>query len=336
MKLLHSIFRAKETGGRYPEALVDKAIDRAVEGTDPRVRLLPGYRRRLRAPVLEAIDHVVGLVDAIQAPVPATKAGYGADARLAALFASPAAMLQTLSRDAALDAFLSTGAGRAASQITALLLAERNERTVLGIAMDGDQVRRDVPQVTVSFAGHVLRDPAADEAETRRQLKRRAFDHMITLALERIAARGVERANLERQRDLLRRKLDDLRRGGWQFDAAQAEHTTAPAAIEADLEEIGAQLEALGAEQNVLKAHLDTIIETLSDARRQLWTEPVRLTIDAMNIRRDATDPGTRVIDLVEICGARGHRLALLPLTIDPRELPPQEDLVTAAQRYLY
>jgi hypothetical protein len=336
MKLLQSIFGAGETRGRYPEALIDQAIDRAIAGTDARLRLLPGCRRRLRGPVVSAIDHVVALVDGIQAPVPATKAGYARDPRLSALFASPAAMLDTLSRDRALGAFLATGAGRAATRITALLLAERSERTVLGVALAGEHVQRDVRQVTVSFGGHLLLEPTADETENRRQLKRRAFDHLLTRALEAIVSRRVERADLKRQRDLLRRKLQELTRGGWRFDATDEEVNADAASIEADLDRTDAQLQALGSDQDVLKAHLGIVEETLDVAPRELWFEPLQLVLDAMNIRCDAMDPSARTIELNELHTGRQRRLVILPLTIDPGELPAREDLVTAAQRYLY
>ena len=81
---------------------------------------------------------------------------------------------------------------------------------ILGMDLVGDRVQKDVAQVTVSFSGHRLLDPGCSEAETRRQLKRRAFDHLLSLALTRIAGMRVEREDLKRQRDLLRRKLAAL------------------------------------------------------------------------------------------------------------------------------
>lgn len=71
----------------------------------------------------------------------------------------------------------------------------------------GDQVRWDLPPVVVRVGAHRLRDPQAMEAETRRQLKRRAFYHLRSLARKRIDEMRVERAGRARQRDLLRRKL---------------------------------------------------------------------------------------------------------------------------------
>ncbi|TCT21312.1 hypothetical protein [Thiobaca trueperi] len=334
MKLFQSIFGGGESRGRYPESLIELAIERAVDGTDSRLRLLPGYRKRLREPVIAAIDHVVALVDAIQEPLPAGARDHSVEPRLGAVFASAGDMLAMFGRDEALSTFRSSPEGRGAERVTALLLTERRERTIFGMDLVGDQVRQDVQQVAVSFTAHRLLDPTTSEAETRRLLKRRAFDHLLTLALTRIAEVREERADLTRQRDLLRRKLNALEHGGWSFAAADADHPDA-AALEAELDRIMEQLNELGVDQGVLDAHLDIVVELLDDAPRQIWAEPITLVLDAMNIQRDARDPAARCIDLWELRNALGRRAVMLPLTIVPGDLPEREDLVTAALRYL-
>lgn len=334
MKLFQSIFGAGETRGRYPESLIDMATERAVDGTDSRLRLLPGYRKRLRKPIIQAIDHVVALVDAIPAPLAAGARDQGTEPRLAAVFASAADMLDLLGRDPQLTAFLASAPGRGAERVTALLLAERVERNILGMDLVGDQVRRDVQQVSVSFTAHRLLDPGTSEEECRRQWKRRAFDHLLTLALTRIAEARVERADLTRQRDLLRRKLIALERVGWSFEQTEAGHPD-PTALAAELDGITAQLTEVGMDQGVLAAHLGIVCDLLTDAPRQLWAEPIRLFLDPMNIRRDERYPSARPIDLLELHNALGRRVVIMPLTIPPAELPEREDLVTAASRYL-
>lgn len=334
MKLLQSIFGAGESLGRYPESLVEAAIERAVDGTDARLRLLPGYRNRLRQPVIHAIDQVMTLVDAFPSPLAAGRGAHSDDPRLAAIFASAAEMLDTFSRDTALEEYLKTPEGATAKQISALLLAERVEKNLLGMDLVNDQVRRDVHQVAVSFTGHRLLDPRVDEAEMRRQLKRRAFDHLLTLALARIAEIRVEREELRRQRDLLHRKCAALEGGGWSF-APAPDGSRNPTELAAELDAITAQLDAIGADKDVLKAHLGIVEGSLGEAERQLWAEPISLLLDPMNIERDAHDPTTRRVDLQELHNARGRRAVLLPLVITPADLPLREDFVTAAERYL-
>jgi len=54
-----------------------------------------------------------------------------------------------------------------------------------------------------------------------------------------------------------------------------------------------------------------------------------------MNIQRDAQDTSAREIRFQELHNARGRRLVMLMIAIDPGELPLREDVITAAERYL-
>ena len=335
LKLLHSIFGGGERRGRYPASLIEMAIERAVEGTDPRLRALPGYSHKLREPVIQAIDHVIELVDAIHLePVTVTAACHGTDARLGALFASAESMLDILGRDQTLRDYLDTAEGRRAPHVHTLLLAERVERHVLGLDLVGDQVRRDVAEIAVNFCAHRLLEPNADADETRRHLKRRAFDFLLTQALHRISQTNLERVDLAHQRDLVQRKLSALEQGGWGFTLAEGEQPNL-AALMADLDEITAHLQALGPDQAILETHLGILMEVLGDAEHQLWAEPISLFLDAMNIVRDEHDTSARRIDLLELRGGKGQRLVMLPLVIAPDQLPAQVDFLTAVDRYL-
>lgn len=335
LHLLQSIFGGGESRGGYPESLVEMAIERAIDGTDTRLRVLPGFRKALRDPVIHAIDHVVALVDAIPAPLSAGTASYGSDPRLRAMFASPKDMLETFGRDPALGALLASDSVSGASEVSALLLAQRLEKSILGMELVGDQVQREVQQVAVSFAAHRLIDPKPTAVEMRRHLKRRAFDHLLALALGRIAEASAERADLIRERGLLKTKLAALEHGGWSFDAGQAD---APEAgkLEAELDSVQQQLDALGTDQTILHAHRDIVAEVLRDAENQLWSQEIRLYLDSMNIQRPPQDQSAREIVLHELHNSRGQCLTLLPVAVTRSEIPPREDFLAAAQRYLY
>jgi len=333
LKLFQSIFGGGEQQGQYPESLIDTAIERAVDGTDARLRALFGYKKTLRPSVIHAIDHVVALVDGISAPQPTGRSDYNADLRLKALFASADRMRDVFGHDAALNEFRGCP-DKGAEQVVALLLAERVEKNVLGMELSGELLRRDVAQVSVSFRNHRLIEVTSNEADTRRQLKRRAFDHLLTLALARIAdVRGV-RADLARQRDLLQHKLSVLKRGGWSFEAAEGappEH----ASLIAELQEIEKDLAKMGTDANALQGRLDNISDLLGHAEKQLWADESVIHLDNMNIRRDAQDESAQRIALWELHNARGASLAMLLVTLAPGELPRRENALSAAARYL-
>lgn len=334
MRLFQSIFGGRETVGGYPETLIERGIDRAVDGTDPRLRLVPGYRKRLRGPVIHAIDHVVKLVDGFPAPVAAGPEGYRNEVRLAALFASIQDMLRVFSRDRSLIDYLASPEGQGAEQVSALLLARRAERNILGMDLMGDQVRRDVAQVSVSFSGHHLLEPQASADECQRLLKRRAFDHLLVLALGQIAETGMQREDLQRQRDLLQRQLLAMKRGSLSFDTPEASRTE-QAALQTEFDSVSHQLQALGAHADLLKGHLDIVAERLAQAEQQLSKEEVELCLSPMNIRLDPSEPAARQMTFQALKNARGEHATLLPVVIATRDLPHREDLVTAAERYL-
>jgi len=165
-------------------------------------------------------------------------------------------------------------------------------------------------------------------------LKRRAFDHLLSLALMRISERRVERDDLARQHGLLRHKLTALERAGWGFEPPGSEPPDQIALL-SELEAVTDQLHALDTGSDVLGLHLGIVTEVLSDAEHQLWGEGITLHLDAMNIQRPAQDPSARQIHLQELHNAPGRRAVMLPISLAPQELPPRQDFVTAAQRYL-
>jgi len=60
LKLFQSIFCGKEDG-RYPEALIEAAIERTVEGADRRRLALPGYRKQLCPSIRHSFHRPRGL-----------------------------------------------------------------------------------------------------------------------------------------------------------------------------------------------------------------------------------------------------------------------------------
>jgi hypothetical protein len=331
--LFQSIFRGGEQQGHYPESLIESAIERTVDGTDPRLRALFGYKKSLRPSVIHAIDHVVALIDSIPAPSPAGRSDYKADLRLKGLFASADRMQEVFGNDTALNEFRG-GSGKGAERAVALLLAERVEKNVLGMELAGDLLRRDVAQVSVSFRNHRLIEVTSNEADTRRQLKRRAFDYLLTVALARIADVRAERADLARQRDLLQHKLSVLKHSGWSFEAAEGAPPEHEALI-AELQAIEEGLAKLGTDNNALQVRLGIVADLLGHAEQQLWAEDFVLHLDNMNIRRDAQDASAQRIALQELHNARGASLALLLVSLVPGELPRRENALSSAARFL-
>jgi hypothetical protein len=336
LSLFKSIFGTEPVeAGRYSEDLISRAIERAIDATDPRMRAVSGYARRLRSAVIRAIDYAVGLVGGMKPPVELTRQSYAADPRVAAIFASVEHMREVLARDPALTAFLREPGAAAAPRVYAMLVMEKKEKKVLGMELRGDVVQREVAQVSVNFGNYRLVDPALEPDELRRLLMRRVFDDLLALALARFTQSDELRAGLKRQRDLLRRKLKVLASGTWGFERHAPPDADEPGALEAKLVSIEERLATLPPDTETLSAHLDIVVDVLGSPNAQIWGARVPHTVDRMGIKREHPGATDLAFELGEIRSSGGHVVYVLPVSIVPSELPPPVDFFAEAARYL-
>lgn len=310
LRFFQSLFGSVTTRGRYPESLVKAAIERAVDGTDPWIRAVSGYRKKLRLAVVRAIDYVVDLVDGIAPAVVVNADSYDRDHLLRACFISGADMRTIIAGDSTLKSFLQEHGG-ALPSVNALLIMEKKEKLISGAELSGDVVLRDVPQVVVSFESHRLFDPAENIEKTRLQLKHRAFDHLLRLALTRITIVKTERDKLERRRALLRSKLNLLQRVGWGFDRTASDEQLEPADLEVMLGRIEAQLMELGGDDRMLEVYLDIVNDVLGHPEKSLWSCRETLSIDHMGVKRSEGAAGTSQVTLDLACDSEGRNLVV-------------------------
>lgn len=210
--------------------------------------------------------------------------------------------------------------GAGTQQVTALLYMEKTETRSFGVEMSDDAVVRDVPQVMVTFGSHRLMDPSEDEKETRLRLKKRAFDYLVRVALQRITMAKSERKDLERRSALLQSKLDMLRRGGWGFDGGGCAADEDINGLEERLEQVEAQL--LGLEGgDMLDAYLNIVIDVLGRPEHYLRAGRETLILDRMGIKRDPAASNTVELTLNTLQDAEGGAGVVLLIAIPGEEL---------------
>lgn len=334
-RLFKSIFgTARPEPGRYDESVVREGMDLALAATDARMRTLPRYETKLRPAVLKTFDHVVQLVDALDPPLDLTREGYASDPNTAAFFVSPQHIQEVMREDPVLMGFLDGPEGRGLGEVHALLLVHRTERKVLGMELQGEIVRRDVAQMVINFGDHRLLGPAGSIDDSRRRLYRRAYNHVLQLALDRILADRGERTDLKHQRMLLEQKLRALREGQCGLDCAE-EKPVAAAEVERRIEQLDQRLLSLGADSEVLNKNLDKLCEVLATPEQQIWLEPLELVIDRMGIKQTGPGANHLVLHLQELQGARGGTAVAQRVRIPYTEFPERPDFLTEASRYL-
>jgi len=290
-----------------PSALVKQLIERAVDGTDPRVRLDSGYAKALKKPVLHAADYLIELVDRLPGPLPLVPAALRDTPVLAAFLYSEAQATQLLAQDPALQEYRASNA-RATQAITALLVVERSEKHSFGYGRVGDQTLKDVPQTTISFTHQRLLEPAGDEEATRRGIKRRVFDQLLSVALTTITERKQERNELSSMRALLRSKLEVVRRSGCFGGHAGADEQ---ATLQAKMTEIEQKLAALGPSTDMLEGNLEVIGQVLENAEQHLWIEEHTLNLDPFYVLHDKPGPSVPQIVCRDLCNSEGRQVSL-------------------------
>jgi hypothetical protein len=334
LQLFQSIFGAgHDAAAPYPAELIERAIERAVDGTDPRLRAVSGYRKKLRAAVIRALNHVMALVDGLPPALELGSRSYGTDPEITAYFASNEHLREVLSFDRELNEWRKSHG--TVEHVFALLLMIQQERQVFGTALEGGILRRDVAQTTVSFANHRLVDPTGALDDTRRRLKRRAYDHLLTRALERIMTADAERGSLERDRRLLQRKLAAFPAGRWGFDEFAGDERADPATVQKSLEEIESQLNVLGAGTGLLAAHLDIVVDVLTRAEHHFSSTRTTLIVDRLGVKQTQASEQAPEIGLTVLHNAAGQRLVARLVGIASTALPLPRDWLREAQRYI-
>jgi hypothetical protein len=307
LKIFEQIFHGEQRLARgYSDELINRAIERAVDATDPRVRILPGYKKQMRSSVITAIDHILQLVDALAPPVPMSHDDWCKQVVMNAMFASGESLQTVLQRDAACRDFLMENRMNNIP-VTALLLAQRSQKSVYGFDLIDDLVVSDVPLTVVSFDEHRLTGLATDETETQRRLKLRAFDYLLVLALEKITSIQDRRQDLVVRRKLLRTKLDILARSSGNL--AQQPGAITLQDLQKKMDQVESELHEMGADDGVLKQHLQLIINMLGAAAQKLWLENTTLHLDNMHYLRSADDPKAAAVPLQLLRDANGREM---------------------------
>lgn len=302
-----------QRAARLREAAVAAVTERLVQDTDPVIRNVSGYGRRLREPVERALAYIDLLVAAVPPPVALDSARWDKTPLARALFLGPAEMEAFLRGSAELKEFFRRRPQAAAA--VAVLTATRRERVIFGTALEGEIVRRDVSQVAVEFADIQIVAPGATEAEARQELKFRTLKLFTVHALKRMLEVDALREELSEQRRILEMKLR-IQQSRAEPLAAEwgGEDRAAPPPDPGSriLEEIDRRLLELAPGRSSAVAHLEHLADALSRPEAVMTAQAYRLSLNWMGVKQTAGGGGDEVaLAEVEIQG-RVKRTAVL------------------------
>jgi hypothetical protein len=204
--------------------------------------------------------------------------------------------------------------------------------------MEGDQVRGEVTQTTVSFSDHRVRICGRSEADLREEIERRLLDQLALEGLARVVDDQSNRKELEQERAVLMARLQMLERKGTGMRGAlggEAVGEADLARLQSQLEENTANLGGAGGGAQALDRELEQICAVLAEPAQHLYVTSRRLRIDKLNVVIE--EGGTEFEFLVaRIPGTTPPEMRAFTLVRFPRaELLPRERLLEDAARLL-
>jgi len=340
LKLLQSIFRqTPESTSGHDEKLVALAIERVVDGTDPRLRALSGYRKKLQPAVVGALDYTMELVDGLPPSIALSPEQFSHDDYIRSFFVSPNHITEFLTRSPNLHGYLEKRRGLDPEFIHALLVLTRVERKVLGVEMVGELLTRDMQQVSVSFSNPRMSGVKDEEAKNRFEIKKNVFDYFVDQALKDIVSARERERESKQQRDLLARKRLTLKSGNWGMGsllAGEGDKVVNSEKMEQELNRLEDELQQHETSPFTLDKYLESIVNSLNDVRGRLWNEPVLVRLDRMGIKSEKESDSAAVsLQLNEYCSANGARIIALPVYIPFGKIPSRPDPLSDVDRYL-
>jgi hypothetical protein len=285
MGLLAKWLGQAPAGAAQDAHLVADILQRLLK-LNPQLRLVKRHEQRLGPAIATALRYVGGLLDTVPPPREASSGAWALDPYIHAFFAAPEDIARSLSRSADLRAFFDQHPD--AQYAFAVLGMALTEKHILGVALEGETMRRDVVQLTVSFSDHQVRVCGRTDQELRHELVRRLVDQLGLDALARTAAGKSRRELLEQEKALLKLRLAMLERQGVGLRSVMG-HDAGPGTIElAELQEQVAEnernLTGLGIKSEALDRELEHLCAVLQEPGPHLFVQSRQYRLDRMNV----------------------------------------------------
>jgi hypothetical protein len=288
-EVLSSVHRntSEKVSDRSRETLLQEALEHVIDGTDGRVRLVNGYRKKLLGAIKRSLVYTEQLVNRIPGTIEITRNNFVSNQYVNAFFTNPRELKTTFEQSSELAEFFGNRGDGKHDVGWALLCMQKQEKTVFGVDLQSGEMRREVQQTAVSFFDQHIYSPAPSETELRNELKSCMFEGLITNALGHIVERRTRRGHLETERGILHGRLRHV------------DEESKPV-IRERLDKVGRQLNELGL--TTPQACLDEVEKVFSRPENYIRLRNISMKLDKMGIKieQDSTQPSNE-LELAEV-----------------------------------
>lgn len=269
---------------------LQEGIDRVIDGIDAKLRLVPGHRKKLQQEVAISLEYINRLVDQIPGPIDVSRKTFISDPEVRAYFSTPDSLQNIFSCGNELQTFFDQPENAALDVCCALLCANKEEKKIIGLALEGDMIQRDVVQTAISFFDYKILSPAIDDDAVRSGIKKCIFDGLVTYALQKIANIKIERRDLVHRRRILHAQLRARQTGGSGLSALLAEahfQSEQCASLAEELQEAETRLKNIMGDRDVLSFYLEEIRKVLAQPENFIQVNVACFRLNDMGIMLD-------------------------------------------------
>jgi hypothetical protein len=171
--------------------------------------------------------------------------------------------------------------------VYAVLSMELVERKRLGIALEGQIIKRDVPQTNVCFGDYRARIFGESEPDLRQELERRIVDQLALAGLALASDDRSRRVLLDQEHALLRARLKLLQNRGAGMSALGAKEALEPtqlARLRADIAVNEANLASIASGVEALEYQLERLREVLGNPAMHFFVTSKRVCLNRQNV----------------------------------------------------
>jgi hypothetical protein len=181
-------------------------VESVVDGTDSKIRLVPGYKKKLQNSIQSSLEFTDELVNQIPEAIEVSSSTFATNSYVNAFFTNITDLQSIFSHSSEIQDYMED-IHDDDTCCCALLCMCRTEKTVMGMELSGNMLKKDVQQIAVSFSDHRIYSPTPSEAGTREGLKSCLFQGLVTNALERIVQHRLASHRLQSKHQMLYTRL---------------------------------------------------------------------------------------------------------------------------------
>jgi hypothetical protein len=269
----------------WPRSEIAQAVEMVVDVVDPKIRVVSRYNKRLRS----AVDTTWQFLDTLMKYLPATmhisRKSFSIDPRVRVLFENVDSMLRLLNESAHLTEFFNSHPQAETSFV--FLSMEKNERTFLGVELDGDMLKRDVMQTAVTFADHHLLSPALHEQEAKEGIKCLGFVGLLNHVNQVIMQSHFDIKRLEESKREITAEIRNLKATAKTAATDDILKTVSIEKLHNELNDVERGLVQARMETDSPERHLQFIVDVLQEPDKYLKIKSESLSVNNLGIKSE-------------------------------------------------